>query len=318
MPSKTPSPHDQFARKVFGNPETAADLFKNYTENAVAKAVDWSQIKSLPKQEFGEIFDERIFDLLFSAPLKKKGQDSFAMILTEHKSEPDPNLMLQVGTYLFLAWSRYWRNAKKPNLKNKPLPAPVIVVLYNGGKPWKPPEMQEIVTRVPGLEEYIPKFKVWMIDLAKLDLTQIKGKPSTRAALEALKRAGDKTISTNLVNVLAHLKKESLTVQIKNQVRDILVYADSVKKLVAEQVKNALDSIFPEKGGDIMAHVMLDDYKVEGKAEAVVAFLSTRFGDLPEEMVQAIAKVKGHKKVDKLVTLAAACQSIDEFAEALK
>ena len=193
MKQKSLSPHDQFARKIFGNPEFAADLFKNYTENAVARAIDWSMIKSLPKQEFGDVFDERIFDLLFLAPLKKKGRESFAMILTEHKSEPDPNLMLQVGTYLFLAWSRYWRNSKKPNLKNKPLPAPIIVILYNGSKPWNAPQMQEIVTKVPGLEDYIPKFKVWMIDLSKIALTQIKGKPTTRAALEALKRAGDKT-----------------------------------------------------------------------------------------------------------------------------
>ena len=67
-----------------------------------------------------------------------------------------------------------------------------------------------------------------------------------------------------------------------------------------------------------MGRVMLDDYKVEGKAEAVVTVLNARFGDVPQDVMDAVTKVKGERKVDKLVTLAATCRTIEEFAEALK
>ncbi len=312
------NPHDRLARKVFGTPHSAADLFKHYAGAEVRKTIRWSKLKRLPKHEFGKLLDEHINDGAFTAPLTDGSLNANALILFEHKSYSDPSLPLQVGTYLFLTWTTMWNEAGRPDLRKHPLPAPVIVLLHHGPKPYKPLGMQDIVASVPGLKRFIPQFDIAVIDLTQIDFADLKGEPLTRATLEALKRASDKTLTTDLVSVLEHFRGLPNTKRLQDWLLDILYYADCVQKLTKDIITKAVNTVFDKKGGDKMATTLFEELKTEGKAESVITVLEARFGTVPKSVGDAVHDYTNPAKLDALTRLAATCASIDEFKRGLK
>jgi hypothetical protein len=55
-----------------------------------------------------------------------------------------------------------------------------------------------------------------------------------------------------------------------------------------------------------------------GKAGAVIQFLSHRFQTVPKSVEKKVYAIKNVDQLDQLTGRAATCQSIAEFAEALK
>ena len=312
------NPHDLFARKVFGTPKFAADLFKHYASVEVRKTIRWSKLKRLPKHEFGMLLDEHINDGAFSAPLLDGSRKANALILFEHKSYADPHLALQVGTYLFLTWTTLWIEADRPDLRKKPLPAPVVILLHQGPKPYKPIGMQDIVVAVPGLERFVPRFDIDVIDLTKLDRSDLKGEPLTCATLEALKRASDKTLATGLASVLEHFRGMANTRQLMDWLRDILYYTDCVNKLTRETVANAMKTVFDRKEGEDMASTLFEELRTEGISGSIITVLEARFGNIPKQVRDAVVACTDLSKLDALTKRAATCASIDEFKRNLK
>jgi len=58
--------------------------------------------------------------------------------------------------------------------------------------------------------------------------------------------------------------------------------------------------------------------KAEGKTEAVLTFLRARFNRVPEGIEKTIRSVSDPAALDSWIAQAATCQSLDEFAEAVK
>ncbi|MDR1384621.1 MAG: Rpn family recombination-promoting nuclease/putative transposase [Planctomycetaceae bacterium] len=311
--------HDKLARKVFGKPTYIADLLKNNTETNITAPLDLDNIQRLPNHNVGSGLRESISDMRFIVPVKGGNKNSLAMILTEHKSEPDDSLMLYVGDYLFDGWKAWFVNTGKRSLKQYPLPAPLLVILYNGKKPLSVKRFREIVTFIKGFERFIPDFEVLIIDLSLMKPQDFKGLPITKATLEALKYGGAGTITEHLSDIFANYNSVPLNNEVRENVQDIVEYAHSNDKdLNVNQIEQALEKVFPESEIKIMTSVMLRDVKAEGKAEAIVDFLKVRFHSVPKEMTEKIIDVKNTSKIKTLVKYAATCQTLDEFASKLK
>jgi len=58
--------------------------------------------------------------------------------------------------------------------------------------------------------------------------------------------------------------------------------------------------------------------KAEGGARAIVQFLSHRFKTVPKSIEKKIYTIKDIDQLDELTGQAAKCESLDEFAKALK
>jgi predicted transposase YdaD len=54
-----------------------------------------------------------------------------------------------------------------------------------------------------------------------------------------------------------------------------------------------------------------------GKQDAIIHFLTARFGHVPEETVRAVESVEDPAELDRLIEWAARCQSLEEFSEHL-
>ena len=79
-----------------------------------------------------------------------------------------------------------------------------------------------------------------------------------------------------------------------------------------------LDAFFYEKFGAIGRAEGEARGKSEGKAEAVLTFLRARFKRVPKGIEKTIRSVSDPSALDSWIAQAATCQSLDEFAEAVK
>jgi hypothetical protein len=95
-------------------------------------------------------------------------------------------------------------------LKIHPLPAPLLILLYNGKDPLSVLRLKDIVTKIRGFENFVPDFEIWVIDLSQIPADGITGTPFTRANLLALKYGGEGTITEHLSDIFSNYNKVSL------------------------------------------------------------------------------------------------------------
>jgi hypothetical protein len=108
------NPHDRFARKVVADPKIAADILRHYSgDPAIAKHVDLDHLKPEPTQNFGKKFQELIKDIAFVSHLIDQKGKAEVLIIAEHKSIPEPFVLLQLLTYLVFTWKQCQNNHVK-------------------------------------------------------------------------------------------------------------------------------------------------------------------------------------------------------------
>ena len=174
------NPHDRFARKMMSDLVIAADILRHYTDPVVAKYVNLDGLKPEPTQNFGKGLKEFVKDISFVSHLIDQKGKSEILIIAEHKSAPEPFVMLQLLVYLSLTWYKRWRDAGRPqSTKNFRLPSPILIVLYNGKDDWKSElYIKDLVAAVPPeLERFIPEIEV-ILDLFGNDIFSSLGVPA--------------------------------------------------------------------------------------------------------------------------------------------
>jgi len=237
------NPHDRFARKMMGDPKIAADLLRHYTDPVIARHVDLDSLKPEPTQNFGKEFQEVIKDIAFASHLIDRKGRSEVLIIAEHKSKPEPFVLLQLLVYLMLSWYKRWNDAGRPQSTKKfRLPMPILVLLYNGKDNWKENlDFTSLVSSVPPeLDTFIPMVKVLFIRLNQFDKKHLPGKPETQAVVESMIRATDGTFVAGLESVIGHFKGSSLDGRIRELITDIVYYCDRVEKVTPNELDKAI------------------------------------------------------------------------------
>jgi len=97
-----------------GDPLIAGDLLRHYTDPVVGKYVDLDSLKPEPTQNFGKKFQELFKDIAFASHLIDKKGKAEVLIIAEHKSKPEPFVLLQLMVYLVLSWYKRWNDAGRP------------------------------------------------------------------------------------------------------------------------------------------------------------------------------------------------------------
>ena len=329
------NPHDKFARKTMGDPVIAADVLRHYTDPVVSKYVDLDGLKPEPTQNFGKAFKEFIKDISFVSHLIDKKGKSEVLIVAEHKSLPEPFVMLQLLVYLSLTWYKRWCDAGRPQSTKKfRLPAPILVVLYNGKSDWVLDlSIKDLVAAVPPeLEQFIPEVKVILIRLNRFDIHNLPGRPETQAVIESMIRATSGTFVAGLESIFGHFRGTTLDDRIQELIGDIVHYCDQVEEVTPGEVDKAIiKSIQGEesKMSKAVAAVrkafakMAEEYvKNELKAEqgkgTLLKILRARFKRVPRDVENAISKMTDPVALDSWAVHAATCESMDEFAQSIR
>ena len=325
------NPHDRFARKVVGDPKIAADLLRHYTEPVIGKHVDLDNLKPEPKEIFGEKFQELRKDIAFASHLIDKKGKAEVLIVMEHKSKPEPFVLLQLLVYLVLSWYKRWKDAGRPQSTKKfRLPMPVLVVLYNGKDKWDGElDIKSLVSSVPAeLEPYIPQVKVLHIRLNQFDKQNLPGKPETQAVVEAMIRATEGTFVAGLESIFGRFKDLSLDDRISELIEDIVQYCGLVEEVTHEHVDKAIKNVIKGEGINMSQAVKAvrkafediarESYIAEGKAGTIVRILTRRFRTVSKPVKDKVISIMDIDRLDELTDQAVDCKSLDEFAKSLQ
>jgi len=327
------NPHDRFARKTMGDPLIAADLLRHYTDPVIAKYVDLDGLKPEPTQNFGKEFQELFKDIAFASHLIDKKGKAEVLIIAEHKSKPEPFVLLQLMVYLTLSWYKRWNDAGRPQSTKKfRLPLPVLVILYNGKEKWDDePDIKSLVSPVPPeLEPFVPQVKALFIRLNQFDKHNLPGKPETQAVVEAMIRATDGTFVAGLESVIGHFKGSSLDDRIRELIRDIVHYCGWVEVTPHDEVDKAIINVIKGQEGIKMSQTVKKGIwetgwengvaagEVRGGAKAVLTILRAKFKKVPKGVENAIRQMTDPIALESLTVHAVHSETLDEFATALK
>jgi hypothetical protein len=326
------NPHDKFARKTLGDPLIAADVLRHYTEPVIAKYVDLDNLKPEPTQNFGKKFQELVKDIAFASHLIDKKGKAEVLIIAEHKSTPEPFVLLQLLVYLVLTWYKRWQDAGRPQSTKKfRLPLPILVVLYNGKEDWNGElDIKNLVASVPPeLEPFILKAKIVFIRLNRFDKKHLPGKPETQAVIESMIRATDGTFVAGLESVLGHFKGASIDDRIEELIKYIVSYCDLVEVVTPDDVDTAITHTIQGQRGIKMAQAVKKGIwatgyeegesrgRAEGRAGSITRFLIRRFRTVPKSVRDRVCSITDIDRLDELTDQAVDCPSLAEFAKAL-
>lgn len=325
------NPHDRFARKTLDDPVIAGDLLGSYADPVVAKYVDLDHLTPDPTQYFSKLFKQVTLDVPYLTRLRDGSGEAEVLIVFEHKSRPTVFVVLQACVYVNLALYDRWIKAGRPAKNFKP-PIPLMVVFYCGKEDWDTEiRYQDMFTDLPEeLRQYVPQVRMFGINLNRYSYDNLPGRPDTQVVVESMKRAFDGTFPEHLESMLKRLNAIPLDERIEELIVTVCAYGVMVSDITEEQVDSAISNTIQGPKGIKMAETARESIwqkgvevgeargETKGKVETILTFLYARFKNVPLEIYEHLSKMTDPIALNSLAALAATCESVDEFAEALK
>lgn len=326
--------HDRFARLLLGDPREAAGLLQAVLPPVVAAAIDWSTLHLAPANQIDAWLSEDVRDLVFSA--RWRGGETVLLVLLEHLSAPDPDILRRIGCYLHGQWED-WR-AKHSTGR---LPMILPVVLYQGPPAWPgprrfleqlavPPELLSLLVSV------VPDFEPIFIELPGASTDELRRLAPTPAARIALALLRDARTGADLIELLRTLGPELRELLSRQEgrrvVRVVLTYTMLVRpgsdgralmKVMEDMAGQKASALVPGSIGQLMAEAQAKgkaegkvEGKTEGKAETLERLLLRRFGSIPAPLRERIHSASGEeidRWSDRIFDATSAQQVVDDI-----
>ncbi len=331
--SNVAHPHDLLVRNVLADTELAADLLRNYLDPELVTSLELDSLKREAGDSVSSKLSKREGDLRFSARFKGHGGELKVLLLLEHQSRPDRLMSFRLLDYVCDIYRE-----QAPGLKSgKRFPYPLAVVLHHGESPWKKiPPMRELIDMTPGVEDDILRVPIRLIDAAAMSMDDLRGHPMVCALLDILQSASTGRLSERLTDIFQRLstvhEEGRLTawsmalsnyyaaVQGKTQKSVDTLYQALTTLLGIREAKKMTATIADAWKAEGIAEGMaigMAEGKAEGQAHSVILFLESRFNEVPASIQEKLMAMRDGGRIETLVKLAATCQSLKEFQEAL-
>ena len=171
-PGKRPERlHDRFFKDIFRRYEYVISLIRIGIPDILSDIIDWSTLSLQPTEIAIPGMTERFADLVFSVELKSNGEVIHLILLFEHKSYRDSNLLRQVERNQFLIHVQ--NDFKSPII-------PIVVLQYDpradstDSRKTTPVEFIDLYKNLADefraiLTEYSVNFKCMLIDVNEID-----------------------------------------------------------------------------------------------------------------------------------------------------
>jgi len=285
-----PTPHDALFKRVFSQPENAAAELRCVLPEMVARHIDWQTLEPQPGSFVDHQLRGRHADLLYSVRLARRR--AFVYVLLEHKSEPNSLTAFQLLVYAVRIWQRF----REENPRARRLPPIVSVVVHHSEGGWSGgTELLNVLDLDPAMASdvgpYVPNLRFVLDDLAKESEDALHHRTMSslgRLALFCLKRA---RVSGDLLGELrgwvGAMRNVAEARDGADALASVLWYIMRVQGVAPETMRRFLDvEVGPttEKAmkttADWIAEEALQDMLLEQ--------LKTRFGDLPDDVVERV------------------------------
>ena len=326
---KLRNPHDRFCRKTLFHPLYAPDFLKSYGDAVMKKYVDLDHLQAAPTTHLSNDLREVILDGSLTTRLLNTQFLSEVLFHLEHKSKPSQTVALQLLVKAGLSIHSRWLANNRPEWGTFEPPIPLMVVVYNGTKDWEGEIwFQNMFQNLPDeLRPFVPQFRVFFINLRHFKYDNLPGKPETQAIVESMMRTTDGTFVAHLQGVLQHVAESDLDEYRRQDLGiNIAFYGIWTAQATKEQIDKAITSVFKKQEAINMIETIkhstllegIEIGKVEEKVNDILKTLRVRHKQVPDSIATELNRRTDLIALESLFEIALQCNTIDEFADALK
>jgi hypothetical protein len=309
-----PSPHDALFHEVFSVPEDALGYLASVSPDGVADVLDWATLERYPATF--KAVDTRGAHADLVHRVRIAGTKRHLYLLLEHKSHADPLIALQVHRYVHRLIDKVRQD--EPSDAGLALVLPVVV--YHGDRAWDGGPQLPSLFRCPEslsatMAPFLPEVRYVFDDLGsprEVDLVRYGASAYARIALEAL-RYGRTTSPLRsffrrvrpLVHELANHPRGG------EKLASIYAYLAQVRGLPREEMAAIIrQELGPEQEQRMQS--TYDQIYQDGQIDAVRVVLATRFGSVPEELIERLRDV-GPDRLRECIARAAEVARCDDL-----
>ncbi|MBC7323457.1 MAG: Rpn family recombination-promoting nuclease/putative transposase [Acetomicrobium sp.] len=306
-------PHDRLFKRVMSDEANVRQFIKEFLPKELSSQIDLKETKLVPTERV-KGYNKYYMDTAVECKIADtKGQLYFVF---EHKSYPDPGVLLQILSYMTALWDEQRK-------KNNPLTPVIPVVIYHGTTSWN------VTTHFQGqfnslsesIKPYIPEFNYVLVDLTQISDDEIEQKakdtPFLMASLMIMKLVALHDIEGIIrIAVIISLSEEERIILILYLFYTLDVDQDTMQKIVkelgGEEIMPSLAEKLIKQGeerGEIKG-------AIKGKQELLVKQLRRKF-NLTSKEEKTIRSVTDESKLDAAAEAILDAKSKDEVLKIL-
>ena len=294
-------PHDRLFKRVMSDEANVRQFIKEFLPKELSSQIDLNDMKLIPTEKV-KGYNKYYMDIAVECKIAgTKGQLYFVF---EHKSYPDPGVLLQILSYMTILWDEEIK-------KNKTLTSVIPVVIYHGTASWN------VTTHFQGqfhsldeiVKPYTPEFNYILVDLTQLTNEEIEEKakatPFLMASLLLMKLVAlcDIEDITKITVIIKLPEEEKLILFL------YLFYALDVDQ-------NTMHRIAKELGGEEIMPSLAEKLQNTGKQKILIKQIRRKFGLSPLEE-KKILSVNDESKLDAAAEAILDAKSKDEVLRVL-
>lgn len=280
-------------------------------------------------------------DLVLHAPIRVPGSRRRGRLLIyfliEHQSEPDRWMLLRMLDYVVQVYKTQLRK-RRPRAASAGRLFPVLpIVFYTGDAPWPNlgefADLVELGDRLRGFGPALSPLFVNLRELAPAKLEQEGGFLGWVLRLVRERRTSSAEFQELLERVVRHL--ESLNATERMRWRELLSYLRALVYHVREEpeheelfdlIETSVHSDAARKEVRSMGRTIAEALKAQGKKKGIklgdlagrksilLLQLHERFGDLPEDIIEAIKQSTDVKKLNEWAKRFAVANSLEDLS----
>ena len=155
---------DAIMRTALGNPAAVPRLLSLLPPD-VGAGLDANRLRRLPAEYVARGGRKRVGDLAWAVGVGRD-PDAEALLVVECQSSTDRRMALRMLVYNGLLWQAL---AETPRYRRRELPLALRVVIYTGGRRWRPKTLRELLRKSPpALARRSPDVDFELLDAGRL------------------------------------------------------------------------------------------------------------------------------------------------------
>ncbi|PCI26080.1 MAG: hypothetical protein COB67_10355 [SAR324 cluster bacterium] len=243
------NPHDKLFKETFSRKDVAQAFFQAYLPEKVVELIDWPTLELTTSSFVDDTLREHESDLIYQ--VKLAGALAQIHMLFEHQSTPVRIMPFRLSKYGHRSWDLRLKDDPKAKL---PLILPIV--LYQGKDPWNcAVTLGELIdlpeALFPVFKEFIPDFRMVLIDLTQLDQNKIQGTLYGQIVLHLMKAVQMNTLAET-IRYIAPLFNQWLNADTLGLFQTLLIYSCQTSNLEPERIKEVLIETVNPQAGEMM------------------------------------------------------------------
>jgi predicted transposase/invertase (TIGR01784 family) len=289
MEDKINNIHDKFVRESFADVDRAISFFEKMLPSDLIDQIDMKTLKDAKESYIDKELSEYFSDLVFEVSLIGKTEvKTDIVMLFEHKSVPDKNVLVQVGYYMFAHYFKCVRQHKKMKVI-------IPLIYYQGQRKWKVPQLWDLFLGYPDIiKQYLPTLQHIFIALHSIpeaDLLSVKNTLMASALVAQKWRFNPVKLADDLMKILSIFEDKEYD---WNFFHMTFVYMISVSEIETDEIKKIINSIPPKLKESVMTTYakLKEEGRQEGELKNRIQIVLNSFeNDLSVSLIANITKL---------------------------